>query len=377
MRRVLWIALALGVLLAAPATWASITVPIGHVPPKADGCTAALPKDDAGPASHEVAIDTDPSNVKLDGTILVSPPSFRFRDGIVVDGGWVYDCTLTIRNRHETRTTLQLQTMGVVGTRAKNAGYEFVDESDKRYDSTAGPWITPAVHEVTMDPREVARVPFRIAVPQAPPAGSAIGSINVVSRTDANAGDAVVGVESQVASVVLIPTSGGPAELHLRHVDAPTLRIDRAAWPFTADLDNDGTLYAESSGRVRVRSIFGNEVASLAIPASTVLPGGREPIAVTWKRVPWFGIYRWDARVASKQDAIGQTSIARANGWIIALPPWWALAVFAAIVLALLVWWLRRRAAAWDDDEDDDLGDIYSAFDFDLAERQLREPPSN
>ena len=273
-------------------------------------------------ATSAVQRDTDPGHVELDGTVIVTP---RIDVARQLEPGDTFTCILTIRSRRSERATFQLEPYGIIGSRARNAGFEFVDSTDERWDATAGPWIEPLVPEVTMVPREVVRVPVTVTVPAEPPVGSAYGSVNVVSRVRANAGENVVGIESQVATVFLLRIGGeGEPDLRLRDVQAPKLRWNRDAWKLTANLDNDGTLHANASGRVRVRSLFGNVVASLPIRRETILPGGREPVVGTWKGVPWFGFYRYDVRVENGPLGKEQgtpNSIATANGWFVALPP--------------------------------------------------------
>ncbi len=298
-----------------------------------------------------VEFGSDPAHIELDETVIVTPRIEIERD---LQAGDQFTCILTIRSRRSEKTTFQLEPYGIIGTRAKNAGFEFVDSTDDRWDATAGPWIEPLVPEVTIAPRDVARVPITVTVPDDPPVGSAYGSINVVSRTRASAGENVLGIESQVATVFLLRVGGeGRPSLRLRNVDAPKLRWNRDAWKLTADLDNEGTLHANASGRVRVTSIFGNVVAELPIQRETILPGGREPVAGTWKGVPWFGFYRYDVRVQNGAAARGENaprSIATAKGWFLALPPWWVLALIFAVLVALVVrWWRNRGEDVWDE----------------------------
>jgi hypothetical protein len=155
--------------------------------------------------------------------------------------------------------------------------------------------------------------------------------------------------------VFLLRVGGeGRPDLRLRDVEAPKLRWNRAAWKLTANLDNHGTLHANASGRVRVKSIFGNVVAELPIRRETVLPGGREPVAGTWKGVPWFGLYRYDVRVENGPASKGEqvpANVETVDGWFIALPPWWVLVLIGMVLLALMVrWWRGRREDVWDDE---------------------------
>ena len=317
--------------------------PLGGLP---TGCTN-------GPVvAGSVGRDTDADNVELDNTVVVTP---RIDVDRRLEAGDVVTCVLMIRSRRSDTATFQLEPYGIIGSKARNAGFELVDPTDDRWDATAGPWIEPLVSEVTIEPRGVAEVPVTVTVPADPPVGSAYGSVNVVSRTRASAGENVIGIESQVATVFLLRVGGeGRPDLRLRDVEAPKLRWNRDAWKLTANLDNEGTLHANASGRVRVKSIFGNVVAELPIRRETVLPGGREPVAGTWKGVPWFGLYRYDVRVENGPRYQGEqvpANVETVEGWFLALPPWWVLAIIGAVLVALVVrWWRGRREDVWDDE---------------------------
>lgn len=359
--------LALGASSASARTLVPSEAELGLVP---GGCRSIRPlaaDPSRFPRLPEVTRDRDPANVELDREVRIGPPLFDFR--LAVAPGDAFHCTLTIRSRHPQPATFELTRLGIVGSRAPRAGFEYVGTADERWERTAGPWIEPAVPTITIGPRGVARVPFRVVVPKDPPVGSAYGALGVTARTREDAGGTSIGVESVVASVLLLRIGGeGEPELRLRGVEAPRLRWDRESWPIEATLDNDGTLHARTSGRVRVRSIFGNVVASLPLPSRVVFPGGREELEAEWNGVPWFGLYRWDVRVASDG---GTASVASERGWFVAFPPWWVLALVAVVLLLLLVRLLRRRRDRWreyEDEDDDDPDD----FDFDLAERQLR-----
>jgi hypothetical protein len=77
-----------------------------------------------------------------------------------------------------------------------------------------------------------------------------------------------------------------------------------------------------------------------------------------WDNVPIFGIFRYEATVKPAGDDPG--SSATDSGWIIALPPWWVIALFVGL-LALIIGGAivrRRRERAWAEyDDEDSVGD--------------------
>jgi len=300
-----------------------------------------------GTPSIERGMDAD--NVEAVSKLIVGPPLIDVRAPLAA--GDRFTCTITVRNRRAVATTLDLRTSGVVGARA---GVGFLDANDPDAATTAASWLRPAAPSVTLAPREFARVPVTVTVPEDPPVGSAYAALLFVPRASDEDGNDVgpsVGVVSRIAVPFLLRVGGeGQAKLHLRDARAPRVRWDRDPWTWRADLDNNGTLHTVPSGRVRIRSLFGSTVRELPIAGRALLPEGRVPLEVTWRGLPWFGIYRYDARVGDAQDP--KLAPARASGWILVLPPWWVLAL-AGFVLVLAIVGLVTRRRQWDDHEDD------------------------
>lgn len=329
-------------LLLLPA--AAVAAP-GDLP---EGCSMGATGD------ARVVVEPDRPDVPLDSTVAITPPRIEIARALAP--GDAITCIVTIRSRLARTATFELAPRGILGARSSATGVRFVEAGDDDANATAVGWIAPASERVRMAPRSVARVPVVVTVPEDAPVGGVYAALDVVSRTaDVDAGDTSLGIETvrQVSMLLHVGGEGTP-KLRVRDVRAPQLRQDRDPWTLRADLTNDGTLHAVAGGRVRIRSLFGSTVASLPVPAATVLPHGRVDVETTWDRVPWFGIYRYDLRVAGRSG-----DPARAEGWFVALPPTWMLAAAGVLVLAALVLLVRGRRRAshadhdeWLDDED-------------------------
>lgn len=277
-------------------------------------------------------------------TTIMSPDVFDVRRELAP--GDSFTCTLTIRNRRGVRTTYDIEPVGLRARRGGGTTYVGVD--DEGAASTAATWIDPVESSITLAANQIGEVPVIVTVPPDPPRGSAYGSVLVLPRvgTSPAGGDAAVGVRSGAGVPLLLRVGGtGSPKLTFRDVRAPLVRTDRAAWTWRARLHDDGTQHAIPRGRLRVRSILGRTVATMPIDARILLPGGSEPLAVTWKDTPWFGIYRYDVRVDPHGSDSGTS--ARASGWIIALPPWWIVAVALLIVAAAIAAPFIHRRREW------------------------------
>ena len=339
------------VALCTGAAWGASSTTIANrrsVEPAADGCApVSAPGTLAPPRASDVAYDTDAPDVPLDGSTKVGPPVIDVDEPLVPGDG--FECTVTVRNRRQSRTTFDLIPQGILGGRD---GTRYVDLDDPDADATAASWIS-APSGVTLEPREIARIPVRVVVPDDPPVGSAAAALTIAPRTraGATAGDTALGIEGRIAVAFLLKLGGGgEARLRLQEGSAPRLRWDRDPWTWRATLVNRGTLHASPAGRVRVRSVLGNVVTELPLAGRPLLPRGEQRLERTWKGVPWFGLYRWDARVGGRDDDV---AAARASGWFIALPPWRMLALSALAIVLLLGRRLTRHRLDHVDDLDD------------------------
>jgi hypothetical protein len=297
--------------------------------------------------------DADPGNVPLDERTIVSPVVIEAE----VQPGDRIHCVITIRNRHKApHTTFTFSTEGLTGSHAHNTDVRFIDPADPDAAKTAASWVVPGIPSITLAPRQVAAVPITITVPADPPRGGVFASFEVSPKAATSAGDTNVRIDARVAVPILLRVGGtGTPKLSLHDVHAPQLRWNRDPWTLRAKLDNDGTLHATPSGRVRVRSLFGNTVADLHVDGRPLLPGGRQPVIETWRGVPWLGFYRYDLRLTDSTDTGG--NIARAHGWFVALPPWWVLVLAALVLSYAVVGGIARRRRRvvhrWEADHDD------------------------
>jgi hypothetical protein len=355
-RRCFTFLLVFGLLAAWPAgSWGASGPAIGRaLNGVLPGCTPLL--DDV--VIPGVTYDADPDEVPLNRKVSISPPLFEAEQPL--EAGDRFVCLVKIRSRYDRRATFELRSVGIVGSHSGRTTAEFLDADDPDAAATAADWITPVVDHVSLDPRGVALVPVVVTVPQDPPVGSAYGALDVVATSAAaGPGDTNLGIETHVLASFLLAVGGeGAPKLVLKDAHAPKLRWNRDPWTLRAKLDNEGTLHATPRGRVRIRSLFGNVVNELRVADLPLLPGGRTRVVRTWDDVPWFGIYRWDLRVRDARAEGDAIRYARADGWFVALPPWWVLAISAAIiVIALLGRRLRRDEPAddgmWGDDDQD------------------------
>lgn len=308
----------------------------------AESCRAVEPATANGQLiAPAVRLRTTPDHADpvAPSVVVVSPTAFDVTRSL--RAGDAFTCILSIRNRRKVRTTYEITALGLLGDRSQ--GTRLIGAEDEAARATAATWVDPAVGTVTLRPNQVADVPIRVTVPPNPPRGGVFAMVQVLSAQPAGAEQpAAVGVTTGAGVPLLLRVGGaGAPKLAFDDPRAPTLRVNRAHWTWRARVDNDGTEHAVPRGRVRIRSIFGSTVATFPIATRTLLPGGGAKVDVTWKQTPWFGVYRYDARVDARGADDGTS--ARAQGWIVALPPWWVITLIGVVALAAIVVPIYRR----------------------------------
>jgi hypothetical protein len=305
----------------------------------------------SGGDSAGVVRSSDAGRQHTDQGLSIDQPVIDVRQDLAP--GDSFTCYITIRNRRSTPAIYDISTVGLLGSRTEQTRIVPIDA--REIGATAAQWIDPVVNSIALKAEESARIPVVVTVPPDPPTGGVYASIQFIARqkTRASGEQAQVGVTSGAAASLLLHVGGtGRAKLAFHDTRTHKLRTSRASWTWRARLDNDGTVEALPSGRVRVRSIFGRTIARFDIHTRPLLPKGGAPVAVTWKGTPWFGVYRWDARVGAAGDATARP--ATASGWIVALPPWWIVALVLLIAIAVIAWPIVRRRREWRNYIEDD-----------------------
>lgn len=324
-------------------------------------CAVALAVPHAAPSfgtaasagAANVTIRTDPPSVPLDNSVKVSPTQFEI-DPAEPGSSRVF--TVTVRNRRTKATSFELVPIGLLGSDDPTKVVELLPDDDERNATTARDWIVPSSRSFRLRPRERAEVQVAIAVPPDAGAGGHYAALAVRQERSRLDGDRMLGVQSEVAIVLLARVPGGDdPDFRIRRVTAPTRIADRGAYRLVAEVENTGPVDLQARGTVRVSSLFGNVVAQMPIASRISLPKGRATAETTWKRTPWFGLYR--VRVTMHPDG-ERAPLRRHERWLVCLPPWWLIAVAVAVALGLAILWRRRRRWSedeieWDDEEVD------------------------
>lgn len=288
----------------------------------------------------------DPVNVKLDGSIKVSPTAIDVGE---LRAGESVTRTLTVRNRRPYAIDLAVVALGAVGVDAtdpsENGRTARFVEADTAGDSAAA-WIVPEKASIALKPREAVRMSVRIAVPAGAPQGTRYGAVAVrTAPRKVTAQGAAVGVETEIAVAVAVTVGKrGKPELAIGKPTAPIVVGARTPWPVLVAVSNSGDVHASLVGSVKIRSLTGRTVFRGPLTTRSLLPEAKTVAKTSWTKTPPVGVFR--ARIttgtsdgfAGLPASKGVTPTAQQphEMWIVVLPPWWVWIVLALPVLLLV-----------------------------------------
>lgn len=330
--------------------------------PDADGTPGSQYEHDTSSTTMVSTVhrSTDSANVPLNGTVVVSPTIVRLG---TVQPGTTRSFTVTVRNRRTRATTFELVPLGVRGASNPALAVRFLEPGSKGWGDTAAPWLHPAVPSVRLMPRGVAKVRIAVVVPGDLHGGGEFAALAVrPSAGTASSGGASVGLQGEVAVVVLARAPGAPKHhLEVTRSDLPRLKFSRQSWNGMLVLRNRGNVEERESGTITMRNFFTRgATARFSVATRTMLPGGAGAVQASWHHVPLLGLYRVQVRLHG--DGTASPSVSH-DSWLMVLPPWWVLALLVVLIALWIGWsrWRDRRevsrlladddAAAWDDDE--------------------------
>ncbi|MCZ4496359.1 MAG: hypothetical protein JWM25_942, partial [Thermoleophilia bacterium] len=174
-----------------------------------------------------------PNEAATDANSLEAGPStFMVKD---LQPGTTYWHCIFILNRQKATLTLELSASDVIGSTDPDVG--FTAEEPK----ILGSWVDFAAKRVTLLPGERIKVPYRLVVPDNPPAGTVSASLNIVDVTPSEAEGTALHSSLGLALQVTFP--GG---------EDRKVAVKDARWPGLVVRGSD-------SPRVRARYVVVNE----------------------------------------------------------------------------------------------------------------------
>ncbi|MBC7644075.1 MAG: hypothetical protein H7123_03035, partial [Thermoleophilia bacterium] len=246
-----------------------------------------------------------------------------------------------------------------------------------RSEFSARSWITSPVTEANLQPLEQLKFYLKVTPPLNASVGTNMAGMTVQASpasgdsSKAIPGGAKVAFRFQGLSQLYFTVPGNTKyDTHVTGARVADSFVvgGRRVVEYELDVKNDGNVNDHVGGTVDIRSIFGNNTATLRMPNAKsddplqgylLLRGAKRTIRVAWIDTPRFGYFRASANIKTPHSHLSKPFPA-----VVILPPWW---VIALIIVALLLpfgyrWWQQRRDMqlliaseldAWDDDDDE------------------------
>lgn len=288
-----------------------------------DFCPTELTRETNESAANRSSIEAGPSTFLVEG---LSP-------------GTTYRHCFYVFNRHADPRTFEFEGVDVTGSLDPDVRLETLDQP-----VLLGSWIRLPETRLELGPGERAVVPYELAVPPQPPAGTVTGGIRITDVTGEDTETTTVR-KSLVLQVQTTFEGGIERKVKVSDVKAPRLLlrgIDADRYRVRYVVANEGTVVDVITQRLRVEGLFGRKVADVRRAPDVLAPRSAQHGELEWEGLPWIGRYEPRIEVAT-QD--GASTVTLPTLWIV--PPWPYIAAVALLVLALVVGIVRRRRAGW------------------------------
>lgn len=282
-----------------------------------------------------------PAHAANNGSWSVEPTSPK---GVIARQYLVYDVPAgeTVKDSVTVTNLLNIpqsfKIFGADGYTTEHDGGLGLKKVDEPQDAV-GSWITTSRNELTLGPREVAKIPFTIKVPTGTAPGDHAGAVvalNTLVQPGTGAGPNI-GIQRAVATRVYLRVQGSITPgLQVKQV-----WLERTGSAATVHyvLANTGNVRLEPTGLVSLTGVFGRSLENLPpLDLGTLLPGETSEYAQVTGDLPVVD------NVTATVSATAPEATASASDSVLVLP-WWIIAVVVALVIliGLLIWYRRRR----------------------------------
>ena len=197
-------------------------------------------------------------------------------------------------------------------------------------------WITPAIPDLVVFPKQKIKLDFAIDIPANADPGSHWGALLVRTAPVSSAGGAAVQV--RVGTILLVDVYGEAKEkLTLESFSVPRF-LEAPPVTLVARFQNAGTVHEKPVATIEVRNVFGQVVATSILPERNVIPRTIRRIEMKVGDGLWMG--RYTALLRATYGSGTDEIVARAAFWVI---PWRKYGLSSLIFFCGFVFIVVRR----------------------------------
>lgn len=201
-------------------------------------------------------------------------------------------------------------------------------------------WVQP-IAQFSLAPNELRTIPVQVVLPGNAEPG---GHYGVVRFTGLPAGISGTGVSTNasIGPLVFLKVSGPVtekldiAEFYASKADKRGAFFQNGPLVLTERIHNGGSVHEKPAGTVKVRDMFGHQVASLKVNdrSNIILPDSTRKFEQTLNKKALFGHY---SASLSAAYANGKTLTAHIGFWVIP----WSLLLAVLVILIVLYFFIR------------------------------------
>jgi hypothetical protein len=286
--------------------------------------------------------------------LTISPPTMEF----VAKRGEAITDVLKLYNETQKELLLTAEVMDFKPLSEKGAP-NFLPPAEKNDLSKISNWINVGEKTVNLKPGEKKNILFTINIPEnAEPGGHFAGILWTTPSNNKKS----VGISSKTGTLILVNIAG-MAEEKARITEFSTNKklYNHLPVNFSLRFENLGNVYLKPLGEIKIKNIWGGEVASLDINPglNNALPKSIRQFDVSWlknnalddspeliKEKNNFAIGRYSATVTLNYGENNQPLIAEKSFWVF---PWRVIGLsLIAVLIALLFFVLGiKRYNQW------------------------------
>jgi hypothetical protein len=262
------------------------------------------------------------------------------KNEVILDPGSTETKVISVTNRINKTITFQIDIEDVVGS--DNSFEQVKLLGDERSPYSLKDFIIPEVREFTLNPGEKISIPVLVALPvDAEPRGYYGAIIISAKSAETEPGkDAVVSgitkLVTRVGSIFLVKINGDVEEASelwdFKAVGPDQMFYSTHPEGFEVAVKNYGNVHLVHYGEIKIKNIFGKQVANLPLNAFFSLPDSTRYREANWSESFSFGFYK--AELSLYQGFEGQDSLLSSTISFFVIP-WTILAIILVAVLVI------------------------------------------
>lgn len=218
-----------------------------------------------------------------------------------------------------------------------------VDEAHRSAYDASG-WFHVTAPDFLLTSQQAKAIDVQVAVPKNAEPGDHYATVFFESFVPNEAAAAQATVVNARIGVQVLLTINGDIHKEVQLVDAlrvPAVDTEATPTDFSMTVRNSGNVHVEPVGMVRVKDVFGRQVAMLRLSTGLSLPGTQRTYAASWQHGMRVGIFKAYGLVTL---ADGQQELRAQSRWFVVLPLVVVVPPLVAIVVVGLFISRRRRA---------------------------------